>query len=258
MIAFEKLFSLNGKTAIVTGASRGIGKVVAAYIAAAGADIVVTSTNEEEALAVADEISAAYGVKTAGFGCDIRSEDQIETMVRRACRELGTVDLLFNNAGIVLHKTAVDCPVDQFNNVLSTNLTGTFLVARAVAKRLIAEGKPGSIVNNASIMGKIVALPQRQSAYNASKAAVIHMTKSLAVEWAEHSIRVNTICPAYILSDMTHFVKDERRRVWIERTPFGRLGNPEELAGAVIYYLSDASTYTTGSQLLIDGGYTCV
>ena len=258
MVNFEKVFSLKGKTAIITGGSRGIGKVVAQYVAAAGADIAITSTKEEEASAVAQKLADDYGIKAMGIGCDIRSEEQIEDMVDRCSKVLGTADLLFNNAGIVLHETAMECPTEQWNNVMSTNLTGTFLVSRAVANKLVAEGRGGSIVNNSSMMGKVVGVPQRQSAYNTSKAGVIHLTKSLAVEWTEYGIRVNAVCPAYILSDMTDFVQGERRKMWIERTPFGRLGNPEEIAGAVIYFFSDASTYTSGAELLIDGCYSCV
>ena len=258
MIDLKKMFSLKGKVAIITGASRGIGKVVAEYTAAAGADVAIVSTKEDEASAVASGIASDYGIKAIGIGCDIRQEAQVQQMVERCSDKLGTAELLFNNAGIVLHEKAIDCSLDAWNHVISTNLTGSFIVAKMVAKKLISEGKCGSIVNNASMMGKIVALPQRQAAYNTSKAALIHMTKSLAVEWVEHNIRVNAICPAYILSDMTHFVQGERRKMWIERTPFGRLGKPDEIAGAVIYYFSDASTYTSGSELVIDGCYTCV
>ena len=258
MIDFSKMFSLQGKTAIITGGSRGIGRVVAEHTAAAGANIIIVSTKDAEAEAVAASLAADYGVRTAGIGCDVRQEAQVEAMLQKSADLFGTPSLLFNNAGIVLHQTATDCPLDKWNNVMATNLTGSFLVARGLAKRLIAEGKSGSIVNNASMMGRIVAVPQRQSAYNASKAAIIHLTKSLAVEWAEQGIRVNAICPAYILSDMTDFVQGERRKIWLERTPFGRLGKPEELAGAVIYFFSDASTYTSGADLLIDGCYSCV
>ncbi|MFZ2427729.1 MAG: SDR family oxidoreductase, partial [Propioniciclava sp.] len=167
-------------------------------------------------------------------------------------------DLLFNNAGIVLHKAALECTPEDFTNVVNVNLNGIFFVAQAFARHLVAQGRPGNIVNTASMSGTIVNIPQKQASYNASKAGVEHLTKSLAVEWADLGIRVNSISPGYIATEMTGTVREDWRQAWVGMIPFGRMGTPEELAGAVIYLLSDAASYTSGANVIIDGCFTVV
>ena len=170
----------------------------------------------------------------------------------------GTLDGVFNNAGICLHKSAVDATYQEWFNVVNVNLNGIYIVARAAGKQFLKEGKKGSIVNTASMSGTIVNIPQDQASYNASKAGVIQLTKSLAVEWSQKGIRVNCISPGYTWTDMTALVRKDWVNFWTDLIPFKRMCQPDELAGGVIYLLSDASTYTSGCDLIIDGCFTCI
>ncbi len=252
----KDIFSLKNKVTIVTGGSRGIGKVVAEYLADAGSDIVIFDLLDGQK--VAEEIAKEYGVRTASFTCDVTNPAQVAECIDKAAEKMGTLDHLFNNAGICLHKDAVDCTAEDWLNVINVNLNGVFFVAQAFGKYLIANNKKGNIVNTASMSGTIVNVPQGQASYNASKAAVSHLTKSLAVEWAAKGIRVNSISPGYIMTDMTGFVRQDWQDIWVASTPFKRMGTPEELAGAVIYLLSEASTYTSGLDMIIDGCFTSI
>jgi len=250
------IFSLKNKVALVTGGNQGIGKVVSSYLADAGADIVIFDLND--ATAVADAIAAEYGVRAKAYVCDVTDRAGVEAAIADAADAMGTFDILFNNAGIVFHKAAIDLMPGEWENVLNVNLNGVFYVARAFASYLVAHGKGGSIINTASMSATIVNVPQEQASYNTSKAAVVHLTKSLAVEWAPKGIRVNCISPGYIATEMLQFIRQDWKDYWTTIIPFRRLGTPEELAGAVIYLASDASTYTSGSDIIIDGGFTSV
>lgn len=250
------IFSLKGKVAIVTGGNQGIGKVVAGYIADAGADVVIFDLND--AAPVAKAIAAEYGVRTAAVTCDVTKPEEVEKAIAEAAEKMGTLDLLFNNAGICLHKDALDCTPQDWLNVVNVNLNGIFFVAQAFGRHLVRSGKKGNIVNTASMSATIVNIPQGQASYNSSKAGVAHLTKSLAVEWAGKGIRVNSISPGYIMTEMTGKVRRDWQEYWVSTIPFRRMGKPEELAGAVIYLLSDASTYTSGCDMLIDGCFTVV
>ena len=250
------IFSLKNKVAVVTGGNQGIGKVVAGYLADAGADVVILDLND--ASAVASQIADEYGVRTAAFVCDVTNPENVNKVLEQAAEKMGTLDLLFNNAGICLHKDALDCTPDDWLKVVNVNLNGIFFVAQAFGKYLVAHNKKGNIVNTASMSGTIVNIPQGQASYNASKAGVAHLTKSLAVEWAGKGIRVNSISPGYIKTEMTGTVRQDWQDYWVSTIPFKRMGTPEELAGAVIYLLSDASTYTSGLDMLIDGCFTVV
>ena len=250
------LFSLKGKVTIVTGGNQGIGKVVAGYLADAGSDIVIWDLND--ATAVASEIAAEYGVRAAAIVVDVTDPAAVDAAIARTAEIMGTIDLLFNNAGICLHKNALDVAPGEWLKIIDVNLNGVFFVARAFGKYLVDNGKTGNIVNTASMSGTIVNIPQGQASYNSSKAAVAHLTKSLAVEWAPHGIRVNSISPGYIRTEMTGNVRQDWQDLWVNSIPFKRMGTPEELAGAVIYLLSDASTYTSGCDMLIDGCFTVV
>lgn len=249
-------FTLGGKVTIVTGGRQGIGKVVANAIAAQGSDIVVI--DREDAADVASEIAEKHGVRATSLICDVTDPEQVAAAIDQAAAKMGTLDLLFNNAGICLHKPALDCTPEDFTRVVDVNLNGIFFVAQAFARYLVKEGKAGNIVNTASMSATIVNIPQGQASYNASKAGVAHLTKSLAVEWAPLNIRVNSISPGYIHTEMTGNVREDWRQIWTDMIPFKRMGTPEELAGAVIYLLSDAATYTSGSDLIIDGCFTVV
>ena len=250
------IFSLKNKVALVTGGNQGIGKVVSKYLADAGADIVIVDLND--ATAVAAAIAEEFGVRAAAYVCDVTDQAGIEAVVAEAAAKMGTLDILFNNAGIAFHKAALDLQPGEWEKIINVNLNGVFYVAKAFANYLVANGKGGSIINTASMSGTIVNIPQEQASYNASKAAVVHLTKSLAVEWAPKGIRVNCISPGYIATEMLQFMRQDWKEFWASMIPFKRLGKPEELAGAVIYLASDASTYTSGSEMIIDGCFTIV
>ena len=250
------LFTLKNKVAIVTGGNQGIGKVVAGYLADAGADIVIWDLND--ATAVAADIAAEYGVRAAAIQVDVTDPAAVDAAIAKSAEIMGTLDLLFNNAGICLHKNALDVAPEEWLKIINVNLNGVFFVAQAFGKYLVANKKTGNIVNTASMSGTIVNIPQGQASYNSSKAAVAHLTKSLAVEWAPYGIRVNSISPGYIRTEMTGNVRQDWQDLWVASIPFKRMGTPEELAGAVIYLLSDASTYTSGCDMLIDGCFTVV
>ncbi|MDR1060519.1 MAG: SDR family oxidoreductase [Clostridiales bacterium] len=250
------IFSLKGKVALVTGGNRGIGKVVAEYMADAGADIAIMDLDDASAVAAA--IAAEYGVRATARVCDVTRREDVRAAMASIAGELGTLDILFNNAGIVMHKPALELEPGEWEKVLGVNLNGVFYVAAEFASRLVSEGKGGSIVNTASMSGSIVNIPQQQASYNTSKAAVIHLTKSLAVEWADKGIRVNCISPGYIATELISFVSPELLETWRGMIPFKRLGRPEELAGAVIYLASGASPYTSGCDIVIDGCFTVV
>jgi len=250
------IFSLKGKVCIVTGGYQGIGETVAGYIADAGADIVIFDI--ADATAVAEIIAAEYGVRAKAYICDVTNPEAVEQCINKAAEDMGTLDLLFNNAGICLHKAALDCEPKDWLKVIDVNLNGVYYVAQAFGRYLVANNKKGSIVNTASMSATIVNIPQKQASYNASKAAVKHLTKSLAIEWADKGIRVNCISPGYIRTAITEKSNPEYQKIWVESIPFKRMGTPEELAGAVIYLLSDASTYTSGCDIIIDGCFTVV
>ncbi|MGL6198077.1 MAG: SDR family oxidoreductase [Lachnospiraceae bacterium] len=252
----EELFSIKEKVTAITGGNQGIGKVVASYIADAGSHVVIFDI--ADAKAVAEEIGEKYGVRTAAYKCDVTDPECVKACIDDAAKEMGTLDYLFNNAGICLHKDALDCNKEDWDRVVNINLNGVFYMAQAFGRYLVRSGKKGSIVNTASMSGTIVNIPQTQVSYNASKAAVVHLTKSLAVEWAQKDIRVNCISPGYIKTEMTGTVRQDWQDFWVNLIPFKRMGTPEELAGAVIYLFSDAASYTSGADLIIDGCFTTV
>jgi len=251
---FYDKFSVEGKRVLVTGGAQGIGKCVAGILARCGASVGILDVNGEAAARTASEI----GGKAAAFSCDVTDCAQVGEAVGAFVRRFGGLDAVFNNAGIVQHKPAEELTPEEFRRVLDVNLNGVFYVAQAAAKEFMRAGTGGAIVNTASMSGSIVNIPQRQASYNASKAAVAHLTKSLAVEWAQKGIRVNCISPGYIATEMTGAVRDDWKEFWKEMIPFRRMGTPEELAGAVIYLMSDASSYTSGADIIIDGCFTCI
>lgn len=250
------LFSLKGKVALVTGGYRGIGKTVAEYLADAGADIFICDLID--AAGVAEEISREYYVRAQAAVCDVTNPQEVQKTVLMAGEKMGTLDILFNNAGIGPHKDALEVSAAEWNKVIGVNLNGVFYMAQAFGKYLTEHQKGGSIINTASMSGLIVNIPQQQASYNASKAGVIHLTKTLAVEWAQKGIRVNCISPGYICTDLIKEVRPDWKKEWEKMIPFGRMGDPQELAGAVIYLASDASSYTSGCNLVVDGCYTLV
>jgi len=235
---FYNKFSVEGKKIIVTGGGQGIGKCVAGILAECGALVGIFDLNGDTAAKVAEGI----GKNAFAITCDVTNPDQVEDAVKAFAKHFGGLDAVFNNAGIVAHKPAEEVTPEEFRRVIDINLNGVFYVAQSAAREFIRTGTKGSIVNTASMSGTIVNFPQQQASYNASKAAVVHLSKSLAVEWAEKGIRVNSISPGYIATEMTAQVREDWKEIWNGLIPFHRMGTPEELAGAVIYLMSDAST----------------
>lgn len=254
MTYLENLFGLKGKTAVVTGGGRGIGQVVACGLAQAGAEVVIISRSGAEKTV---EMIAQSGGSAYDLRADVTDENQVEKVLAEIEKRSGKVDVLFNNAGICIHKDTLSATIQEWREVIDTNLTGEYMMARAVGRMMIEKGIKGSIINMASMSGSIVNIPQWQASYNASKAGVIHMTKSLAVEWAQYGIRVNSLSPGYIATPMSADVEQELKDAWTPLMPTHEMGDPEALVPAVLYLASPAATYTTGSDAIVDGAYTC-
>ncbi|KAI3536512.1 alcohol dehydrogenase GroES-like domain-containing protein [Colletotrichum filicis] len=258
-------FDLTGKTAIVTGGTRGIGLEVARGLAEAGAKVAITytSTDPTEADATAAKLSASgNGVLVKAYKCNVRNRAEVESVIETATKEVGggKLDIVVANAGIADHIPAIEYPEDKFRDMLDVNFHGAFWTAQAAAKvfeRQLKGGSDGrgSIIFTASVSAILVNVPQKQAAYNASKAAVVHLAKSLSVEWVDFA-RVNCVSPGFIATDMLSVHPEEWRKKWFSMIPGGRLCEPAELKGSYVYLASGASSYMTGANLVIDGGYT--
>lgn len=250
-------FQLKGNVAIVTGGARGLGKAMATALAQAGSHIVIADLDLDEAQKTAHELQNE-GVETLAIQVDVTKPEQIEQMVNTIVAKFGRIDILFNNAGIAQHVKIEEMDVRDWLKIMDVNLNSVFFVSQAVGRVMIKQ-KRGSIINISSMSGLIVNTPQGQAAYNTSKAGVIMLTKSLAAEWAQHNIRVNTIAPGYMKTELTRpFFEgnSDMVKLWIDLTPMKRPGNPDELAGIALYLASDASSFTTGGVFVVDGGYT--
>ena len=249
------LFELHGKNALVTGASSGIGKQVALAYAQAGAAVAIAARHHEPLQEVAAEIVAGGGTAVP-ITCDVTQPELVANMLNRVNDELGGIDIAVCNAGIIALKSLLDMPLEEFQSIQNTNVNGVFLTAQAAAKAMVVQQRAGTIITTASMSGHIVNTPQQVGHYCASKAAVIQLTKAMAVEFAPHNIRVNSVSPGYILTELVE-PYSEYHALWEPKIPLGRLGRPEELVGIYLYLASDASSYMTGSDIVIDGGYTC-
>jgi NAD(P)-dependent dehydrogenase (short-subunit alcohol dehydrogenase family) len=244
---------LRGKTAFVTGGSSGIGAHLAGVLAEAGASVVVAARREQELTKVVAAIQKRGG-KAFAVRMDVTNAESIESGFLAAEREMGVANVLLNNAGITIAKPALDATVEDWDNVISTNLRGPFLVARTFAQRLIAHSSPGSIINVGSIMGIRVA--GGVTSYAAAKAGLHQLTRALALEWARYNIRVNAIAPGYILTDMTRgFFSTPQGEAVMKRIPQRRIGELDHLAAPVLLLASDASAYVTGAVVPVDGGH---
>lgn len=249
---------LDGKKGFITGAARGIGKCTATAFAEAGADIAIVDMDLETAEVTAKEIAGATGRKVIAIGCDVTDEAQVQAMVDRVVAELGGLDFCHANAGICINAAADEMTYAQWKKNLDVNLNSVFLTDTIAGKYMLSHGG-GSIINTASMSAHIVNVPQPQCAYNASKAGVIQLTKSLAVEWAKRGVRVNSISPGYIGTDLTLSSPTLQPLIaqWNAMAPTGRLGKPEELESICVYLAGDTSTFTTGSDFILDGAFTC-
>lgn len=244
-------FSLQDRVAVVTGGGQSLGLAISRSLHSAGAEMVIAEVNDETGPEAAEELEGMF-VHT-----DVTDPASVRGMVETVIDEHGRVDVLVNNAGIVHNIPSEEVPDEEWLAVISVNLNGVFWCCREVGKAMLERGS-GSIVNIASMSGIVSNHPQPQAAYNASKAGVITLTKSLAGEWASRGVRVNSVSPGYIRTPLTELgmSKTEWAEVWLSSTPLGRLAEPQEIAPAVLYLASDAASFATGTNLVVDGGYT--
>jgi len=249
------LFDLHGKRALVTGASSGIGRKVAEAYLQAGAQVAIAARHSEALENIAAELASA-GSRVLPVCCDVTQPDQVSRMLDQITEELGGVDIAVCNAGIITVNAVLDMSLEEFQSIQDTNVTGVFLTAQAAARQMVRQGHGGVIITTASMSGHIINVPQQVGHYCASKAAVIHLTKAMAVELAPHQIRVNSVSPGYIRTELVEPLTEYHAQ-WEPKIPLGRMGRPEELTGLYLYLASEASSYMTGSDLVIDGGYTC-
>jgi gluconate 5-dehydrogenase len=252
-----QLFDLSGRVALVTGAGSGLGAVFAEALAEAGASVVCVGRRFERVQQTAQRLGA-IGCQSLAVSADVTDEAAVTSMIGQTVERFGKLDILVNNAGTAVVGPPETISLPDWQRVVDVNLTGVFLCAREAAKAMIAAGTGGRIVNIASILGAVASEPVPAAAYDATKGAVVNLTRDLAVHWASKGILVNAIGPAYFPSEMTEgfLALPEMRREIERRTPLGRIGRPEELKGAVVFFASDASSYVTGQTLYVDGGWT--
>lgn len=254
----EKCFDIKGQTAIVTGASSGLGVSFAETLAEVGANLVIAARRYEKLAEVAENLSGRYHVKVIPVKTDVSQENQVVNMVKTAIDNFGSVEILVNNAGIASLSPSVNMSIEEWKKVIDVNLTGVFMCARTAAREMIKK-KYGKIVNIASIYGTVGDIFPA-APYYASKAAVVNLTRAFAIEWAPYKINVNAIAPGFFPSEMTEPVfKDENALKHIlSRTPLGRTGEPQDLKSALIYLVCPASDYVTGQTIFVDGGWTAL
>jgi NAD(P)-dependent dehydrogenase (short-subunit alcohol dehydrogenase family) len=251
-------YNLKGRVAVVTGGGQGIGLACAQALAEAGAKVVVADLLPDRVESARAELKR-LGLEVAGAQLDVTKSAQVDAVAAQIKADLGPVSILVNNAGVAKSDVrAEDTSDEHWPFHMDVNLDGLFWCCRAFGRQMLEAGK-GSIVNIGSMSGFIVNKPQPQSFYNASKAAVHHLTKSLACEWGQRGVRVNAVAPTYIETPLTRFGMEDQSMypTWIEMTPMGRVGQPEEIASTVLFLASDAASLLTGSIVLADGGYTC-
>jgi NAD(P)-dependent dehydrogenase (short-subunit alcohol dehydrogenase family) len=251
-------FGLAGRVAIVTGGARGIGRAIAELAAATGAEVALIDMLGPLAHETATEIAHKTGRRVQAFVADLSDPKQAADVTETVTNAFGRVNVLFNCIGINPNTDVLEISPEEWTNVITVNVNAQFFIAQAVARHMAANNG-GSIVAIGSNSGCIVDRPQPQAHYNTSKAAVHQMVKSLAVELAPKNIRVNAVAPGYVLTELTKkgVSNPEWLPIWINSTPIGRLGTPEEIANVMLFLASDASSYMTGSVVLVDGGYCC-
>lgn len=248
-----ELFDLTGKSALITGGGTGLGRQFARVLAAAGARVILCARRVDKIEACAAEINTAGG-RAECHPMDVKHSASVAEAFDRAS-EGGLVDVVVNNAGVVAEPLLLQVTEEDWDNVLATNLKGSWLVAREAVRRLVDAGVGGSIINIASILG--VAAQKGTGPYGSSKAAMLHLTRDMALEWAKYNVRANAIAPGYISSDMADsFLASEAGKAMLRRIPQRRLGTAEDLNGAILLLASDASAYMTGSTITVDGGHS--
>lgn len=252
-----RLFDLSGRVALVTGAGSGIGQRIAMGLAQCGADVALLDRREDDGLAKTAEFIAAAGRRSVPIAADVTSGEALADAVARTESDLGPLALAVNAAGIANANPAEAMEESQYQTLMDINLKGVFLSCQAEARAMLAHGR-GSIVNIASMSGVIVNRGLSQCHYNASKAGVIHMSKSMAMEWVDRGVRVNTISPGYTATPMnTRSEMVHQTKLFEEQTPMGRMASVDEMVGPAVFLLSDAASFVTGVDLLVDGGFCC-
>ena len=251
-MSYSPLTPLDDRVAIVTGGARGIGLESAKALKENGAKVVIVDINAETGEKAAKDLHVEFA------RTDLTQSAEVAKLASDIRSKYGRIDIAFNNAGICVNVPSEQCTDEDWHKVININLHAVFYCCREFGKVMLGQGK-GSIINTASMSGIISNTPQPQSAYNVSKAGVIMLTKSLAGEWAKRGVRINSISPGYIGTEMTKnsMAKQEWYADWLKFTPMGRVGEPREVASVVVFLASDASSYFTGSNLVVDGGYTC-
>ena len=254
----ELCFDIREQTAIVTGASSGLGVTFAETLAERGVNMVIAARRYEKLIKVAEDISSKYGVKVVPVQVDVSQEEQVINMMKTTIEKFGSIEILVNNAGAASLSPSVDMSLEEWKKVIDVNLTGVFLCARTAAREMIKK-KYGKIVNIASIYGAVGDIFPT-APYYASKGAVINLTRALAIEWAVYKINVNAIAPGFFPSEMTESVfRDEKALKYIlSRTPLARTGESLDLKAALTYLASPASNYVTGQTIFVDGGWTAL
>jgi len=251
------LLSLKGRVVVVTGASgpRGMGIEAARGCAEMGADVAITySSRPEGGEKNAKELQEQYGVKAKAYKLNVSDYNSVDSVVQQVIKDFGKIDAFIANAGRTANSGILDGSVEDWNEVIQADLNGTFHCAKAVGKHFKERGT-GSLVITSSMSGEIANYPQEQTSYNVAKAGCSHMARSLANEWRDFA-RVNAVAPGYIDTGLSDFVDKKIQDLWLSMIPMGRHGDPKELKGIFVYLVSDASSYTTGSVNIVDGGYT--
>jgi gluconate 5-dehydrogenase len=253
-VRVQELFDLTGKVAIITGGATGLGRQMAEGLAEMGANLVLCARKVERCEEAAAELSQ-LGVRAIGLRCDVTNQDEVNAVVEQTRAEFGHIDILINNSGRTWGAPAENMGLDDWQKVINTNVTGTFLCSQAAGRVMIEQGG-GKIINITSIAGLTGAPPEIADVigYSTSKGAVIAFTRDLACKWARHNINVNAIAPGWFRTHMSEWVLDHRSEAIKPFIPLGRFGGPDELKGAVVYLASAASNYMTGQVLIVDGG----
>lgn len=251
-MSFADLFNLKGKNALVTGGSVGIGRACATALAMGGADVAIVDINEETGLKTVESLKS-MGVDSFFVRCDVSDKQQVQEMLQAVVDRFGGIDIAVNNAGLGIVGEDIDQPKEDWDKVISVNLTGVWLCAQAQAQQMIKQSPSGGkIINAASIASKVLGM---NGSYNASKAAVVHLTRTLASRWGRYNINVNCFSPGLVMTSLIASTTEEQRKAAREKTPLGYIQRPEDLYGPILFLASSASDYMTGHELVLDGGY---